>query len=312
MLALVGFTLVLLGLVGLVKVGLDRRAARAAAVASATDEARVIIARQVRAFGAPAFAGAEAAGELRMTLQEHLTVSARSDEQLADDCRRLQGALAYASRDLRELAAAPVPDLPADADRDALSDALTQLEQVDQRGAQLSQTYLAAAHASERWAAALLTMREHHQRYVDTVSAQPESHDPQELLALWEAERVVLDGYRDAVEAAAQVPGLELLAAAYLAYVDANLAWVDEAVDLLAAGDVDTYNARLTQLFAVPDPFGFRAAVADATTRSLDTGVLEDLAATAEDGAEFVALTRAQTPDGQPSAPSPPAVQGRL
>lgn len=268
---------------------LDRRARNRTAVVEATASVRDAINARYAAMGGAATQGADAAGALRITLQEHLTVSQRTDQQLTADRQRAQTTLTATGQQLQNLAAAPPPAVPELANMRQLRPQLERLADMQRRAGELGGRYLALSAASERWATTLGQLRSQAARYVSTVEAQPEIHDPAGLRGLWEKERDVLREYRAAADAAKRIPGLAPLADAYLAYIDANLRFADEAIKLLNDGQIDPYNQRLRQTFGVPDPFGFQASIARATTSSIDSGVIADLGTVNNDARDLVA-----------------------
>lgn len=268
---------------------IDQRSERQAEVAAANREVRAAIAERQRALRDAAATGSDAAAALRTTLQEHLTVSDRTDEQLALDRAEHQEAMRSAGQRLQEVASRPPPSLPRGADEPALADDLGGLEDLEERAADLGGRLVAAADRAERWAQALADVRAQAQRYVQTVEDQPETHDPDHLRRLWEEERAVLADYRAAAEAAAEVEGLAPLAQAYLDYIDANLGFAGEVIALLEQGDIDAYNRRLRETFeGTDDPFGFQAAIEQGTEASLDQGVFVELRAIRTDATDLV------------------------
>ncbi|MBW3561584.1 MAG: hypothetical protein KY437_03725 [Actinobacteria bacterium] len=286
---------------------MDQRAERRAEVAAANREVRSEIADRERALRDTVAAGADAAATLRLTLEEHLTVSQRTDEELAASRVEAQQALQRAAQRLRETADRPAPELPPDADEDALASDLGQLREFAQRASELADRFDAVVDTAGRWAKALEDLRAQAQRYVDTVENQPETHDPDRLRRLWEEEKSVLNEYRAAADAAAEVDGLAPLAQAYLDYIDANLRFADEMIALLEEGDIDTYNQRLKETFETnDDPFEFQAAIEQGTDESLDRGVFEALRSVRSDATQLLADLDAEIADIAPSpAPSP-------
>lgn len=257
---------------------LDARAEHAAAVAAATDDVRRDVGERYAAMATATQQSADASASLRLTLQEHLTVSERTDEELTRDREEQERALREAAERLRSHATAPPPDLPDLADEDALAGDLARLGDIGARAEQLADELVAAADASQRWAEALVALRAQADRYVVVVESQPETHDPDRLVDLWQEEREVLADYREAAEAAKQRPGLAPIADAYLAYIASNVRFIDDAVALLRDGDIEAYNSELKETFEGDDPFGFQAAVADATEPALDAGIVAELA----------------------------------
>lgn len=283
---------------------LDQRADRAAAIAAANRAVEQEVADGLRPLEDATARSAEVTASLRMTLEEHLTVSDRTDEQLQADRASQQQALRDVGRELQDLADRPPPDIPEDADEDALADDLQRLSDLQDRAGELGERSVAAADAAEAWAGALSELRSQAQRYVDTVENQPETHDPDRLRRLWEEEKAVLAEYRTAAETAQQFGGLAPLAQAYLDYIDANVAFADEMIALLEDGDIEAYNQRLQETFeASDDPFGFQAAIEQATDESLDLGVIEDLRALRSDANELLSDVRGAV---EQVAPTPP------
>lgn len=260
---------------------------RAAEIAAANAAVRADIAERYAELAEVTGAGGDAAAELHRTLQEHLTVTERSDEELADDRELHQTTLGDAGHRLQGLAEAEPPGVPEMADRDELAPELEQLADDQRRAGELGERFVTVAGATDAWAGALQGLREQADRYVETVEGQPDTVDPDELAAQWEEELEVLDDYRGAAEAAAEVTGLGAIAEAYLDYIEANVDFADEAIELLTEEEVDEYNERLRDTFAEEDPFGFQAAVVEATAASLDVGLLGDLEELRDDASEL-------------------------
>jgi hypothetical protein len=268
---------------------LDWRAQRAEEIAAANAEVRAGIAEMYGAMEEAATAASTAATELHLILQEHLTVTERTDEELAADRQAEQAELISVGQRLQELAEAPHPELPEMAERRALRDDLDALSDMQRDAEELGQILVAAAGASDMWASALQNLRAQADRYVETVEGQPDTSDPARLRELWAEEQEVLQDYREAAQLAADVPGLVELAEAYLAYVDANIEFAAEAIELLEEDEIDEYNERLRDTYGEEDPFGFQEAVATATQQSFDVGVLAELAELRQNAASFAA-----------------------
>ncbi len=266
---------------------LSWRAQRAAEVREANEQVQAAIATRYDAMHTAATAGGDSAAMLHLTLQEHLTVSERSDEELATDRRIQQASLAEAGRELQRLADEPPPEVPERADEDAVRDDLAELADAQERAGELGERFVGVADGADRWAEALGNLREHADRYVATVEGQPDTSNPDRLRQLWEEERQVLREYREAAEQARERPGLQPLADAYLDYIDANLEFANEAIALLEAGEIDEYNERLRETYGEEDPFGFQAAVAEATEQSLDVGVLAEMVDVRDEASAF-------------------------
>ncbi len=291
---------------------MDQRATQRAEVAAATRDALEEVARRLEVLELQTRAGADAAASLAQTLQDHLTVAERSDEELAVDRENQQATLNDAGSQLRRFAAAPAPSPTPPADPEEVAPAVARLEELRRNATALAERFTSLTAAAERWAAALQNLRAAADRYVQTVDEQPDTSDPGRLREQWEQELEVLRDYRQAAEQAAAVEGLEPLARAYLDYVERNMAFAEEAINLLRDDQIETYNQRLQEVFAEQDdPFGFQAAVAEATGGVLDSGVLADLRAVATEASELAdemaaaeRAIRSPTTPGQPSGTS--------
>jgi hypothetical protein len=284
---------------------LNWRAERAAEIEAANAEVRAEIALLYTQMEETAGEGGDAAAMLHLTLQEHLTVTDRTDEELAEDRELQQQTLVATGQRLQRLASEPRPQIPEHADASAIRPELEQLEQMQARADDLGQRFVAVASAAETWTESLVNLREHADRYVETVEGQPDTSDPNRLRELWEEERDVLVEYEEAARLAAEVPGLSSLAEAYLAYVEANLEFAEEAIALLEENEIDEYNERLRETYGEEDPFGFQAAVATATEGSFDVGVLAELAEIRDEASSFAVrvtgLRRQITPSPAPT-----------
>lgn len=229
------------------------------------------------AIGEPTQRASTALSTLRELLQEQLAVSGRTGEELAAERDDELTALTRAAAQVTAASAAPVPAAAPELDPDAPTSLNRHLAQLRIDAQDLAEELEATAAAVLRWTTALAELRRAALAYAEAAGAQPDTTDPTALAASWRSERPALEVYGAAADAAADVPGLAPIAAAHRAYVDANLAWIAEAVDLLDAGRLNTYNRRLDEVFGVDDPLGFRAALEDAVERSFDSGVLTDL-----------------------------------
>lgn len=276
------------------------REERAAEVAAANAEVRSAIADRYEALADATTAGGDATAQLHLTLQEHLTVSERTDEELTTDRELQQGAMGEQGRRLQELAEEDLPEIPEMAERRELEPELEQLAEDQERARELGERFIEVAAQADGWADALLTLREQADRYVETVEGQPDTVDPDELQAQWQEELEVLEDYRAAADRAAEIPGLTAIAEAYLAYIDANAEFAEEAIELLSEEEIEEYNERLRDTYGDEDPFGFQAAVVDATAESLDVGLLGDLAELRDDASELARSFEQRRSEAQP------------
>jgi hypothetical protein len=283
---------------------IDWRAQRAAEIEAANTQVRSEIADQYAELASAARLGADSTGELLANLQEHLTVTERDDEIIAEEREELKTTVRESGAALQRLSTRELPEIPERADEDAITEDLEGLVEAQDRAGTLGMELTTAALRVDFWAETLATLRAQSDRYVETVEGQPDTSDPDQLQEQWEEELEVLGDYRDAAEATAEVPGLGPLAEAYLTYIDANIEFAQEAIELLEAGEIDEYNDRLREVFGDDDPFGFQQEAADATMQVLELGVLGDLAE-ARDAAAGFALEVERRQRGLTPSPEP-------
>ncbi|MDP8927337.1 MAG: hypothetical protein M3O70_01855 [Actinomycetota bacterium] len=258
----------------------DRRVTHRAALTAANAEVLRQVDERYAAIDAAARASVASAARLGVTLQEHLVVSQpeRTDAQLTADRHVQQAALAWSGRQLLDAGSAPPPELPPLADEPVLHPHLRRLAELQRGARQQARQVLTLAVASERWGAAVTNLRAEAQRYVDVANADRNARgDPAALLRQWERERAVLEQYRAAALDGKEVSGLAAYADAFLGYIDGTRAFIEEAVTLLRQGQIERYNRRLQEVFGVPDPFGFNAAITAATGEALGSGLILSL-----------------------------------
>ncbi|MFP5308644.1 MAG: hypothetical protein ACLGIR_03585 [Actinomycetes bacterium] len=262
-------------------VTLQRSQEQAARVEAQRADARVELARDVIAAATELVEPARQmdldAEALRRTLEDLLLVSDRTDEELAEDRATLLAALEADAERLRALVVQPTPAVDPILDRERVEPVLDGFEGARAEATALAEEAERAVADAEAWATAVELLAARAAGYAASVSDLPGTEDPDELAELWRAEREPLEALADAADRAAAVPGLEELAGAYREYATANLAWIDEAVELLGSDRAEEYNERLDDLFGVPDPFGFNLAVSRATSGALRAPALEAL-----------------------------------
>lgn len=258
----------------------------------------------------PSQRAAQDLAALQQVLVEHLAQTDRAFEAIADDRARLARRLVAAADDLAEATTADDPEVPSHLIGSRAAGLSEDVGRLRERAGTLADDLRAVAATSERWSEAVRTLDARAREYVAAVEAHAPTDDPDELTAIWEAERAPLEAYRNAAGLARDVAGLEAYAAAHLTYAEDNVAWIDEAVGLLADGQLDAYNQRFEELFAAADPFGFGAASTAAAEDALTSGVIADLdRARGQVSAYLDALTelRRRTPAVLAPAPSPSA-----
>ncbi|MBW3661734.1 MAG: hypothetical protein KY469_01440 [Actinobacteria bacterium] len=272
--------LLIAGLVaGLVVLGVVQvRSEQHARVEAELAEASFAYSQALSARGDELFAPTQAASQhlaaLEHTLQEHLTLTERLLDAVISDRERLESELQEAAVALELASQLEPPEVPRHligTPGAQLADELTSLRE---RAADLATQLRELTEVSQRWSSALVMLEQRARAYVELVESHDPSTDPQELAEAWRAERAPLHAYLDATSRAVEVDGLEPYAMAHRDYVEANLAWVDEAVGLLEAGELDAYNRRYEELFGGPDPFGFTAATTAGAEVALDRGAV--------------------------------------
>ncbi len=258
----------------------DRRVTHRAVLTAANAEVLRQVDERYAAIDDAAGACLASASRLGVTLQEHLVISQpeRTDAQLTVDRHVEQAALASSGRQLLDAGSAPPPELPPLADEPVLDPHLKRLAELQRVARQQARQVLTLAAASELWGAAITNLRVEAHRYVNVANADRNARgDPAALLRQWERERAVLEQYRAAALAAKEVSGLAAYADAFLGYIDGTRAFIEEAVTLLRQGQIERYNLRLQEVFGVPDPYGFNAAITAATGEALGSGLILSL-----------------------------------
>jgi hypothetical protein len=218
------------------------------------------------------------AQRLRQSLEAHLAVGAREAVVVN---RRREAAL-RSLRDSNEALQAEA-NVPAPVPDDLVSGTasgavLTELATLRAEAGALGVEVEAAAVAAELWSEAVRDVQERLLAYVTVVEEQPATTDPDELITQWRSEREPLRQLGAAARRAAQVPGLQGWAQAHLDYATNASAWVAQAVVLLEAVNVDSYNDSFAAVFGVEDPFGFVAAATAGAQDALTSPALVDLA----------------------------------
>jgi hypothetical protein len=303
---------------GIVQVRSQVESRREAAVA----EARYAFQQQLNlsydGMAEPAREATVALSGVREILQQHLALTGRTGEELAVERDQRLAEIRDLARRLREASTATPPIVPeelAPVPPASLGEQLSSLkDEADALATQLDDV----AESVETWTSALAHLRRGALTFVAAAESHEATTDPTTLADQWRSERASLEAYRAAVDRAADVPGLVPVVAAHRAYIDANLAWIDEAVALLEQAELDAYNARLREVFGVPDPFGFSATLQAALEESFDLGVLAELAVTRDAATAFLdrlaeaarlapILLRPSDAEGGPADPPPAA-----
>ena len=277
--ALVG--LLLVGAVLAVLTANQQRANREAELAADRAEARTVFAEAVveRAedYEPPATVIRRDAPELRGVLEQFLTETEITDEELGRRVAVLLAGLEQQATIVADLRARDVPEPAPLIDPDRAVLVLRELETLRVEATALAEEVPLATSDVETWLGVVRDVNMAVAEHVAQVESEEPTSDPQELVELWRDERPALLRLSAAATAADDVPGLEEWAAAHQDYASALLEWIDTAVTLLEAGDLATYNERFEQQFGTDDPFGFDAAVAAATGPALASPALLQL-----------------------------------
>ena len=283
--------LVIAGAVLAVMTILQQQANRDAEIASDLAEARAAFAEAVveRAedYEPPAVAVQQDAPALRVVLEQFLTTTETSDGELGRQVEILLAALEADAAAVAELRARDVPEPPEEIDETRAVIVLRELETLRAEADALAGEVPVARNDVVTWVGVVRDVNDAVTAHVEQVEAEESTSDPQELIELWRAERPALLRLSAAASAADDVAGLAAWADAHEAYARDLLDWIDEAVALLQAGELDTYNERFDELFDTEDPFGFNAAVAAATEEALASPALLQLG-TLEQRAQLV------------------------
>lgn len=273
--------LVIAGAVLVVMAVLQQRANTEAELAADRAEARSSFAEDVvdraEAYEPPAAAARRDAGELRATLEQLLTETTSTDDELSQQADGLAGRLQQAATRIEELTELDLPEPPELVAADPALAVLQELEVLRTEASALSEEIPQALTDVELWTEMVVDVNRALADHVAQVESEEPTSDPSELAEQWRDERPALRRLATAATAAREVPGLEDWAAAHATYAEGVLAWIDEAVRLLEDRELDTYNERFEELFSDDDPFDLDASVAAATERALSSDALLQL-----------------------------------
>jgi len=187
----------------------------------------------------------QTAAALEVVAAESLTGSDREPAQIAADAERLVEELRGHADRLEEAAGHPLPTRPA-ALPVARADALfARLQPLDDQTMDVVAHLRASADRIETITAAATALQEAATTYAAATGDLPDGDDPDVHARAWREERDRLAAYRQAVDAAAEVEGLDALAAAHAHLVDALDDLAAGALATLGDGDVDAYNDRV-------------------------------------------------------------------
>lgn len=299
--------LIIAGAVLAVMTVLQQRANTEAQLASARADARAEFARAVvgrsEDYEPPASAVAEDAGKLRATLEQFLTETAVADDELARRVDTLQLSLEDHAATLEALTTREVPDPPDLIDPEPAIAVLRELETLRAEAGALAEEIGVAERDVDRWLEAVRDVNQAVADHVRQVESEETTSNPSELVELWRDERPGLLRLSAAATAAGQVPGLEPWADAHQQYAVELTSWIEEAVELLQDGEIETYNERFDELFDTEDPLEFNAAVAAATDDALASpallqlGTLRERATLVEEAVERTEVTVAEELD---------------
>lgn len=273
--------LVVVGAVLAVMTFLQQQANTEAEEASDRAEARAafaeVVVAQVEDYEPPANAITDDAADLRTALEQFLTETEVSDQVLATQVSTAVDRLGTAAANVEELVARDIPTPPDLIDSNRAVAVLRAMETLRVEANALAGEVSLAINDAEQWLGLVRDVNASVAAHVAQVESEEATSDPEELIALWRDERPALLRLSASATAADDVPGLERWAEAHQQYAEDLLAWIDEAVELLQDRELETYNDRFDEAFETDDPFGFNAAVANATDEALESPALLQL-----------------------------------
>jgi hypothetical protein len=185
---------------------------------------------------------------------------------------RLVTDLRESADELADAATTPLPERPTILPVATVDPIYARLSGLEAQAADLAETYRVAADDTEQALAAVRELETAAVAYADT-SSLPSTDDPDAVADVWRAEAERLDGYQDAIDAAADVPAAAPLAAAHQQLVDGMRELTDDALARLGADDIAGYNALLSDRLGQDDPFGFSAALDEARSQVADEAI---------------------------------------
>lgn len=260
---------------------LQQQANREAELVADRAEARASFAAavvgQAEDYEPPATIVGRDAPSLRDVMEQFLTATDESDEALRRRVDLLAERLDQQAATVADLRARDVPEPPELVTPARAVTVLRELETLRAEATALAEEVPAASADAVRWADAVVGVNAAVAAHVAQVESEDPTSDPAALVELWEAERTPLLRLAAAARGAGDVEGLHAWADAHESYARSLLAWIDDAVQLLEAGELETYNDIFAAQFAGDDPFGFNAAVARTTQEALASPALLQL-----------------------------------
>ena len=258
----------------------DRVAQQAAEAAFAQ-----VVVDRAEAYEAPAAAVAVDSTALRAALEEHLAASRRSIPELVEVVELTSASLDETATTVDELTARELPPLDGLVTEQDAAVVLGELAQLRIEATAMVEEIGAVTDDARGWSSAVADVDAALTAHADAVVAKPTGTSPDELAAGWRSEVAPLEQLVAAAERAAAVPGLAAWAEAHRAYAEGTLAFVDEAVALLEAGETERYNQLFVGTFGEEDPFGFVAAARAGAEEALASTPLPEVAALGEHAA---------------------------
>jgi hypothetical protein len=225
----------------------------------------------------PAHEAERTTAELLVTVVETVTGSERDPDAVRETLDRLVADLHAAADHLEGAAAQPLPTRPQAIPVQTADAIFARLRGVEERAGEVAAQVRQAAEEAEAFAAAAHELSSAAATYAASTAELPDSDDPDVLADAWRGERERLDRYREAVDGAAATAGLEELAGSHAELVDTLRALADDAVTALEAGDVDGYNATLTEVLGDEDASSLTDQLVDATEQALEAATLSEL-----------------------------------
>jgi hypothetical protein len=227
----------------------------------------------------PAQAAERTTADLLIAVVETVTGSERDPEAIRATLDQLVADLHTAADHLDEAAAQPMPTRPQATPVPTADAVFARLQGLEDRASEVAEQVRAAAEDAEAFAVAAHELSSAAADYAASTEELPDSDDPDTLAAAWRAEGERLDRYGEAVEQAAATEGLEELASSHGELVDTLRGLATDAVSSLEAGDVDGYNAQLTEVLGDDDVRALADDLVRATEDALEAATFEQLQA---------------------------------
>jgi hypothetical protein len=202
------------------------------------------------AMSEPAFTARENTARLRLLLAEAVAGGDREADRVLEQIDVVVARLDDAADALDEAAAAPAPDRPGELDSEALDALLAGLDGLQGQAADVADRLRTATSGATEVANASLELRSAAQRFAGGQDHLPDGDDPEVVASAWSEDADRLAAYEQAALAASELPQLEAHAEVHHEIASALTQLADRAIGDLDAGDLDAYNARISDRLA--------------------------------------------------------------